>query len=251
MTIGIYRIRNIINNKAYVGKSKNLENRKMAHFRIFRRGEIFRGCNRHLMASVLKHGIENFVFEVLETFEELDPDKLADAEVKWMDELRTLERDFGYNLMRDSSSDVIVSEETKRILSERNSGEGNGNYGNKWTPVQKKRMSEIKKQQFADGVYDFMQDPEHKAYIANCTREMWKDEEKKASMARKVAVATSSLRFEQYDKHTKELVGEYDNLLQIMDKYPDFHKIAIYSVCNGWKKSYRGFIWKSIAKDSK
>ena len=38
-------------------------------------------------------------------------------------------------------------------------------------------------------------------------------------------------------------------MLEIIDKYPDFHKIAIYSVCNGWKKSYRGFVWKSFSKD--
>lgn len=68
-------------------------------------------------------------------------------------------------------------------------------------------------------------------------------------MARKVAEVTANLSFEQYDKKTGELVGTYRNMLEIIDKYPDFHKIAIYSVCNGWKKSYRGFIWKSIKKE--
>jgi group I intron endonuclease len=248
MTIGIYRIRNTINNKSYIGKSRNIERRFEDHLRTMRKGQIRRGVNRYLIHASNKYGIESFAFEILQEFQEVNEATLADAEVYWMDTLKTLDRDFGYNLMRDSSSSTRMTKEARQAMSDAQSGEKNGNYGHKWTEEQKARMSEIKKQQFTDGTYDFMHTPEHRAYLSACSKEIWKNTEKKAGMARKVAEVTSTLRFEQYDKKTGVLVGTYESMLEIADKYPDFNKIAIYSVCNGWKKSYRGFIWKSFEK---
>jgi hypothetical protein len=68
-------------------------------------------------------------------------------------------------------------------------------------------------------------------------------------MARKVAKATSTLRFYQYDKNTMELVKVWEYMDDILQENPNYHRIAIYSVCNGHKKSYRGYIWKSELKE--
>lgn len=251
--IGIYSITNNLNGKRYIGKSKNIKARFWQHKNALDKicngdSRYKKNTNRHLANSVLKYGIENFTFKVLQEFQECSDADLADAEIYWMDFYKTTDRDFGYNLVRDSSSSVEVHEETKKILSDLFSGEDNPNFGNKWTDEQKSNMSNIKKAQFKDGTYDFMKTEEWKSKLSEWGKETWKDEEKKKAMARKVAEATSNLRFEQYDKHTMQLVGEYSSMLEIIDKYPDFHKIAIYSVCNGWKKSYRGFVWRSFEK---
>lgn len=251
--IGIYSITNKINGKRYIGKSSHIPSRFSDHKNALKNfcndpEKYKRAVNRHLANAVKKYGIDYFDFEVIEEFDLLDPSQLADAEVKWIEFYNTTDRDFGYNLVKDSSSNVVVHEETKKLLSIANSGESNPNFGNNWTEDMKKNMSEIKKAQHESGMYDHMKTDEWRAKLSEWSTASWKDEERKRKMARKVAEATSTLRFEQYDKVTGELVGTYNNLLEIMDKYPDFHKISIYSACNGWKKSYKGYVWKSIKK---
>lgn len=252
--IGIYSITNKLNGKRYIGKSKNIERRFWFHKNALSKcGEnpekYKRAVNRYLAAAVIKVGIENFNFEVLETFDSLNGSILADAEIAWMEHYNTTNREFGYNLKKDSSTKVEVHEDTRRLISELNRGENNPNYGNRWTDEKKACMSEKKRNQYKDGTYDYMKTEEWRLKLSAWSVETWKDLEKKNNMARKVAEAKSELKFEQYDKMTGELVATYNSMLDIIDKYPDFHKKAIYSVCNGWKKSYRGFVWKSIKKE--
>lgn len=251
--IGIYSITNKLNGKRYIGKSSDIKHRFWTH-----RNSLEHYCidpernkrrvNRHLGNAVIKYGIDNFEFEVLEAFTEIDEAGLADSEIKWMEFYNTTDRSRGYNLMKDSSTRTVVHEETRKIISEANQGSNNPNYGNNWSEDMKQSMSELKKLQHKDGTYDYMKTDEWRKKLSDWSSSTWKDEEKKLGMARKVAEVTSTLRFEQYDKVTGDLVGTYNSLLEIMDKYPDFHKKTIYSVCNGWKKSYRGFVWKSSKK---
>lgn len=154
--IGIYSITNKLNGKRYIGKSKNIEKRFWAHKNVLLKycdnpEKYKRIVNRHLANAVVKYGIDNFLFEVLEQFEELDENSLADAEIKWMEFYNTTDRACGYNLVKDSSSRVIVHEETKKLLSITNAGDNNPNFGNNWTEEMKQSMSEIKKAQFRDG----------------------------------------------------------------------------------------------------
>ena len=120
--VGIYCIRNILNGKRYIGKSKDIAKRFWRHKNSFEnyakdQEKNKRRVNRHLANAVLLYGIENFAFEILQEFEEIDEDALADAEVYWMEFYNTTARDFGYNLMKDSSQKVIVHEETRALLS--------------------------------------------------------------------------------------------------------------------------------------
>ena len=245
LTIGIYSINNLINGKRYIGKSKKVESRIWAHFNLLKKDEPSRAVNRHLFAAAKKHGLENFSWEVLESFDELDENVLADREVFWMEFYNTTDRDFGYNLVKDSSSRVVIHPETIEIFREKSQGSGNSNYGNYWTDEQKAAMSQIAIQRHADGFYG----DEWKAKLSEASKEIWKDDERKARMARKVALATSTYRFYQYDKKTLELVRVWETMQEIMDEHPDYHKISIYSVANGHKKSYRGYVWKTEEKE--
>ena len=57
----VYVIRNLINEKVYVGQTKNFNNRKAGHLAIARHGVL-----RPLYAAMRKYGVENFTFEVIE-----------------------------------------------------------------------------------------------------------------------------------------------------------------------------------------
>lgn len=60
---GVYQIRNIINDKIYIGSSKNLEYRYKSHFRALNRGN---HENRYLQRAYNKYGKSNFIFEIIE-----------------------------------------------------------------------------------------------------------------------------------------------------------------------------------------
>lgn len=251
MTIGIYAIRNKIDGKMYIGKSSNMEKRIKDHIRLLKASERNeKQTNRFLWNAVKLHGIDNFEFMFLESFEVIDDGGLADCEIKWMDYYNSCNRDYGYNLRRDSSTKTEVHSDTRLLISELNKGENNPNFGNKWTEEQKRNMSNIKRKQFEDGLYDWVKTDEWRKAKSEVSSALWKDEEKKKVMAAKVAESKSKLMFLQYDKNTNELVRIWNSINEILTSNPDYHRIAIYSVCNGHKKSYRGFIWKSKLKVS-
>ena len=59
---GIYWIRNKINNKIYIGSSKNMEKRKRTHFTNLDRNN---HKNQHLQSSYDRYGKDSFIFEIL------------------------------------------------------------------------------------------------------------------------------------------------------------------------------------------
>lgn len=113
---GIYCIRNIITNKVYVGKSKNIYKRMIQHkyyLNLKNKDE-----NPYLINAWNKYGesaFEYFVLEFLEENEEL----VAERELYWMNIYDSLNPTKGYNLRSDSSSKMIVHRKTSEKISER------------------------------------------------------------------------------------------------------------------------------------
>ncbi|MGN1124939.1 MAG: GIY-YIG nuclease family protein [Candidatus Gastranaerophilaceae bacterium] len=71
MTIGIYIIRNVVNNKCYIGQSQNIETRIREHKYLLRNNKY---GNLKIQNAWNKYGEDNFVFEVIEEcmIDELD-----------------------------------------------------------------------------------------------------------------------------------------------------------------------------------
>ena len=80
MSCGIYKITNKINNKIYVGCSKNIEHRWIAH-----KSESKIKCNQQYDYSIhkafRKYGIDNFLFEIIE---ETPENRLFEREKYWI-----------------------------------------------------------------------------------------------------------------------------------------------------------------------
>lgn len=107
MKSGIYQIRNVSNNKLYIGSTNNFGKRKNSHFSKLSK-QIHHSC--HLQRSYNKYGKENFVFEMLFTC----PDsELIRIEQYFINNYRP-----EYNILKVAGSHKgkIVSQETRDKL---------------------------------------------------------------------------------------------------------------------------------------
>lgn len=124
MNSGIYKITSIINNKIYIGSSKNIEKRFNVHKKQLNNNT---HINPHLQSSWNKYGEENFVFDILEY---CDISNLIEKEQFYMDKTLCYNREIGFN----------------------NCIKADRPLGYKHTEEAKKRMSLIKKEQIKKGI---------------------------------------------------------------------------------------------------
>lgn len=117
----IYLIKNIINNKIYVGKTRNFTKRMNKH-----RSD----ANRHsknkqvISRAISKYGWENFEISILEKFEiNIDECLLIEKEALWINKLNSAKKDIGYNVEKIGMPSSYnkrkpFSEETKFKISQ-------------------------------------------------------------------------------------------------------------------------------------
>lgn len=129
MISGIYIIKNIINNKVYIGSSSNLKQRLRQHRSFLKLNQ---HCNKHLQASYNKYGIENFIFNILEITKDIE-----DREIFYINQFQANGRNFGYNkrLTPNSNNGRIVNEQGRLNMSK-------GQKGKKYKPEDIKKRSE-------------------------------------------------------------------------------------------------------------
>jgi group I intron endonuclease len=75
----IYQIRNLLDEKKYIGQTINIDKRQQDHFSYLRRGSHF---NRHLQSAFNKYGERNFVFEILIMSEDQTEEELNILEIQ-------------------------------------------------------------------------------------------------------------------------------------------------------------------------
>lgn len=105
---GIYKIVNLINNKVYIGQSKNISRRWGDHRRRYKTED----CS--IYRAIRKYGIENFSFEVIE---ECDIEQLNEREIYWIQYYDSHNPLKGYNLTDGGNSSVPLKL-TKNQVSE-------------------------------------------------------------------------------------------------------------------------------------
>jgi group I intron endonuclease len=113
--MGIYSITNKINGKRYIGRSENIKRRWGEHKYDLKHNK---HRSNHLQYAWNKYGKENFIFEKI--CEVWDPENLVKIEQTFIDLYKSYDKRFGYNNERYVKGRKIVSEETKKKLSENN-----------------------------------------------------------------------------------------------------------------------------------
>lgn len=88
---GIYKITNKISGRFYIGKSNNIERRFSEHKSP---NEWVRNPNKNMYLDMIRYGLNNFEFEIIEECSEKD---LNERERYWIDKLDAYWGDLGYN----------------------------------------------------------------------------------------------------------------------------------------------------------
>ena len=217
---GIYCIRNIINQKVYIGKSVNIRQRIWNHISNLN-SKNKKSENQHLINAWWKYGKDNFeyfVLEIIDKNQENIENIFKDKELFWMDYYNSYNRDKGYNLRRDSSTKMIVHNET-RI---------------KYSQAQFKRY----------------EDPEQRIKTGLATSKYWKNNPEAVKiMANKVSDSVTKYLIQQYSKDGLILIKTWNKVKDIIIENPTYKTHNIYSVCSGAKPTMYGYRWIKVLKD--
>lgn len=213
---GIYVIRNLINNKVYIGKSKNIYIRMKTH--VTKLNTKSQDENRHLINAWHKYGKDKFDYYVIE-YCEFNESLLKERELYWITIFDSLNRDKGYNLRMDTSTNCEVLEETR----------------------EKCRRSQIKR----------YENPEERKKSSEASKKFWNENpEIKERMKKSLSKNRRLYRVGKFDKDTDELIEVFPGIAEVAIKYPDYYIQAIKGCCGGNKKSYKGFKWHYIELNS-
>lgn len=140
---GVYIIKNLVNNKVYIGQSKSCTIRWRSHKSELKGG--YHG-NSYLQASYNKYGLDSFEYSILES---CSSDIIDERERYWIKRYNSTNRDFGYNRESGGNVNKVMSEESKRKMRKAAKSENHfpppSRKGSKWSEEHKKRMSEIMK----------------------------------------------------------------------------------------------------------
>lgn len=144
----VYRISNLINEKSYIGQTKNLQARWSNHKTLpqkIRDGYLGKQYAQVIHYAIAKYGLENFKFEVLEEVPSVkEANEREDYWIVYFDSLNN-----GYNSV-PGGNNFVLSEETKLKISATLKAKGlkgkdHYRYGMKHTEESKRKMSNIKK----------------------------------------------------------------------------------------------------------
>lgn len=169
----IYKIQNKLNNKIYVGQSKNPASRFINHIKIAKMGPTHANFSA-VHGAIRKYGQENFLLEIIEV---CDENTSNDREIYWIKFYKSRNNECGYNLtdggdgvlnlseesknkrkekmlgrkhsedhkkkISEANKGKIISSNTKRKISIANSGENNGMFGKTISNETRKKLSEF------------------------------------------------------------------------------------------------------------
>lgn len=141
MESGIYHIKNLINDKKYIGQALNLKNRKYNHFNNLKNNK---HPNKHLQYSYNKNGKSNFEFKILiycEPFELTRYEQffvdLYTPEILYNMRTKCVNSNLG---IESSKKGKHISERTKLKISESKKGKSNGKLGLKQSLETKEKI---------------------------------------------------------------------------------------------------------------
>lgn len=214
---GIYCIRNIINNKVYIGKSINIYERLKQHVTSLNRGIITQE-NTYFINGWKKYKSDSFEYFVLEyvdnTIDEYE-NTLKEKELYWMKYYNSLDIKHGYNIRYDSKTNTKVNSLTRLQQSI--------NMKNRWKNNRETMITSIKNN--------------------------WKVRsiESLNNMKLLLSELKTKYYFSQFDKNYN-FIRDYNTMKELLEINPTYKRGGVYSVCSGEKPSMYNYIWKKTLK---
>lgn len=253
---GIYQIRNIVNDKIYVGSAVYLKGRRAQHFCHLRNNKHH---SYYLQNSFNKYGEKNFIFEILDHVE--DKEKLIEREQYYFNTLNP-----NYNICKIAGSQLgyTFSDEVKERMSvSRKEGLESGKITTWNKGIKTKPRTEDEKERISKTLKGIKRKPfsaEHRKKISDSRvgKSFMTDEGKKVQMGKRkkhpnykknikklVAAATlaKQKQVKQIDPLTKEVVKVWGSIKEVAS----FYNV---SCCNPIARSnknntlYKNYLWK-------
>lgn len=154
---GVYQIKNLVNNKIYIGSAKNFSTRFSQHIKSLQNNK---HQNKHLQYAFNKDGSDNFLFEVLEVLEDSIKEYRFQIEQEYIDEY-----------IKNNDWENCYNFNKKTIQKER--------FCFSKTPEETKRkISKASKK--------LWQNPEHIKYMSDTIKKIWEDSEYKENFIKKI-----------------------------------------------------------------
>jgi group I intron endonuclease len=190
---GIYCIRNVVSGRVYVGSSVNIRSRWKSHRANLNNG---RHPGKVMQASWDRHGPDAFEFSVLEFVE--NPHDLIAAEQRWIDALRAVDPELGFNVSPTAGNCLGVkhTEETRAKLASSRRGKpkspehrkaiGDAHRGRTIPEERRERVAEGVRRYFAENpeARERMRDVGRRNGAASAGRRMSEEQKRKLSEAR-------------------------------------------------------------------
>ena len=141
MESGIYVIKNIIDDKKYIGSAKNLKKRWYEHKYTLKNNS---HDNSYLQNAWNKYGANNFSFGILE---EVEPQKLIEREQYYIDLFNVCNKSIGYNLAPKAGNTLgfKFSEKSKLNMSLQKKGKPSTRKNYKISDETKKKIGNANK----------------------------------------------------------------------------------------------------------
>lgn len=238
---GIYMIKNIVNEKVYIGSSINLYNRLYNHLSSLRKGDHF---SNHLQMSFNKYGENNFMFTVLYEDKNTDVEKealtksLLIKEKEFIEQHKATDKDFGYNKNSNPELPPMLnrkhSDESREIMSKRQMGELNHNFGKSPSDTTRERMSASRGSKPRAEMTNEIKSKISQTMKLNGNRPS--DEAiAKSLLARQKKVVQLTT--------DGETVAEFNSLKEASET-TGFRASDIGACCRGRQKTCKGYIWE-------
>lgn len=235
----IYCITNKLNNMKYVGKCAKLVSESTKYY----------GSGVHISASIKKHGIDNFVKEILEN-DIVDLVELSSREKYWIKHLNTKFPN-GYNLTDGGDGCQGMTEETKEKIRQKNKllvGEKSSRYGKKNTEehnnilravntgktVSEETRRKISQNQTGKTRPKEVMEKTRQSNIGRIHSEEWKQKVRENQ--------PNALKVCQFTKDGS-FVADYPSAIEAC-RVTGINNTSIANCCKGRSKSAGGYVWK-------
>jgi group I intron endonuclease len=213
--VGIYKIKNIVNNKIYVGSTlKSFEFRFKTHVQLLKRNQ---HENSILQNAWNKYGENNFIFEVVESFDIIALEELLNLEKYYILKYDSTNRNCGYNIC----------------------AVGKSRHGTKWSEESKKNRCGSGNPMFEKG---YLKEGELNPMFGKTLTQTHKDNMSKSLTGLKKPIITELLSKPvlMLDKNNN-VVNEYPSYSDATKKTKILH---ISEACNGQRKTAGGYMWQ-------